>query len=168
MPSTAAESAAGLDPATLRSDFPALDQRVAGKPLVYLDNAATTQKPKAVLEAIQSYYRRDNSNVHRGIHELSRRATEAYENARSRLADFVGAREAAEVVWTRGTTEAINLVAAAWGPANVGEGDEIVLSDLEHHSNLVPWQLLARRTGARLRFAESQDVSDSSSPGGGR
>ncbi|MFP3948278.1 MAG: cysteine desulfurase [Longimicrobiales bacterium] len=154
MPTTAAKTASELDPATLRSDFPALDQRVGGKPLVYLDNAATTQKPRAVLEALESYYARDNSNVHRGIHELSRRATEAYEGARSKLADFVGAAEAAEVVWTRGTTESINLVAGAWGPANVAEGDEILLSDLEHHSNLVPWQLLARRTGARLRFIE--------------
>jgi len=154
VPTTAAKTEAVLDPATLKSDFPALDQRVAGKPLVYLDNAATTQKPRAVLDALQSYYTRDNANVHRGIHELSRRATEAYEGARSRLADFIGANEAAEVVWTRGTTEAINLVASAWGSANVTEGDQIVLSDLEHHSNLVPWQLLAHRTGARLRFLE--------------
>ena len=157
VPQTAAKAVADLDPAALRSDFPALDQRVGGKPLVYLDNAATTQKPRAVLDALQSYYSRDNSNVHRGIHELSRRATEAYEEARTKLADFIGAADAAEIVWTRGTTEAINLVAGAWGSANVGQGDEIVLSDLEHHSNLVPWQLLARRTGARLRFIELDD-----------
>lgn len=146
-----------FDPAALRREFPALAQEVHGHPLVYLDNAATTQKPEAVLAALDGYYRRDNANVHRGIHELSRRATEAYEGARERVARWVGARSVAEVVWTRGTTEALNLVAWAWGSRHVGEGDEIVLSVQDHHSNLVPWQLLAERTGARLRYIEIDD-----------
>jgi len=123
-----------LDPVALRADFPALDQTVNGKPLVYLDNAATSQKPRAVIDALVQYYEHDNANVHRGIHELSRRAT--------------------VVVFTRGTTEAINLVAHGWGHALVKEGDEILLSVLEHHSNIVPWQLLAARTGAKLRYIE--------------
>jgi cysteine desulfurase/selenocysteine lyase len=144
----------GFDPIRIRGEFPALDQEVNGKPLVYLDSAATSQKPRAVIEAIDAYYEHDNSNVHRGIHELSRRATEGFEEARGKVAGWVGATEAAEIVWTRGTTEAINLVATGWGLDSVGEGDEIVLSVLEHHSNIVPWQLLARRTGARLRYIE--------------
>jgi cysteine desulfurase/selenocysteine lyase len=143
-----------LDAERIRADFPALHQEVHGRPLVYLDNAATTQKPQAVLDAIQHYYARDNANVHRGIHELSRRATEAYEGARAKVAAWVGATDPSEIVWTRGTTDAINLVAFGWGMDHVGEGDEILLSVLEHHSNLVPWQLLARRTGAMLRYIE--------------
>jgi cysteine desulfurase/selenocysteine lyase len=127
---------------------------VNGKPLVYLDNAATTQKPEAVLRARDGYYRHDNANVHRGIHELSRRATLAFEAARVTVAGWIGATDPAELVWTRGTTEAVNLVAWSWGMDNVRAGDEIVLSTMEHHSNLVPWQLLARRTSARLRFLE--------------
>ena len=140
--------------AEARRDFPALRQEVNGKPLVYLDNAASTQKPDAVIDAISRYYRRDHANVHRGIHELARRATEAYEGARERVARFLGAGDPAEVIWTRGTTEAINLVANAWGGTFLREGDEIVLSTQEHHSNLVPWQLVAARAGARLRFLE--------------
>lgn len=143
-----------LDVASIREDFPALHQEVNGKPLVYLDNAATTQKPEAVLRALDAYYRSDNANVHRGIHELSRRATVAFEEARATVASWIGAPEAAELVWTRGTTEAVNLVAWSWGLDNVRRGDEILLTTMEHHSNLVPWQLLARRTGARLRFLE--------------
>ncbi len=143
-----------IDAAALRTEFPALAQDVNGKPLVYLDNAATTQKPRAVLDALRAYYEHDNANVHRGIHELSRRATEAYEGARARTAEWIGAAHASELVWTRGTTEAINLMALGWGLWNVQMDDEIVLSTLEHHSNLVPWQLLARETGARLRFIE--------------
>ncbi len=149
-------AAPALDLEAVRADFPALDQQVAGKRLVYLDNAATSQKPTAVLDALDGYYRRDNANVHRGIHELSRRATEAYEEARRKVAAFVGA-DPGEIVWTRGTTEAINLVAWAWGTANVGEGDEILLTEMEHHSNLVPWQLLAARTGATLRYVGLDD-----------
>jgi cysteine desulfurase/selenocysteine lyase len=140
----------------VRAEFPALDQKVGGKPLVYLDNAATSQKPTPVLDALDGYYRRDNANVHRGIHELSRRATDAFEEARVKVARFIHA-DPAEVVWTRGTTEAINLVAWSWGTQNVGEGDEILLTELEHHSNLVPWQLLAQRTGAVLRYLELDD-----------
>ncbi len=140
--------------AAARRDFPALQQEVNGQPLVYLDNAASTQKPDAVIDAIARYYRHDHANVHRGIHELARRATEAYEGARRKVARFLGARDPAEVVWTRGTTEAINLVASAWSQTFLREGDEIVLSTQEHHSNLVPWQLAAARAGARLRFLE--------------
>jgi len=146
-----------FDVAALRREFPTLDQKVNGKPLVYLDNAATSQKPRAVIAALDDYYARDNANVHRGIHELSRRATMAYEDARAKVARWINAPDAAEVVWTRGTTEAINLVACAWGLDGLREGDEIVVTVMEHHSNLVPWQLLARRTGAKLRFIELDD-----------
>jgi cysteine desulfurase/selenocysteine lyase len=141
----------------LRGEFPALHQLVNGKPLAYLDNAATSQKPRAVLEVLEEYYRKDNANVHRGIHELSRRATVAYEDARGRTAEWLGAAEAAEVVWTRGTTEAINLVACAWGFEQLREGDEILLTTMEHHSNIVPWQLAARRAGAKLRYMEMDE-----------
>jgi len=146
-----------FDVDAVRRDFPTLHQEVNGKPLVYLDNAATSQKPRAVLDALASYYEQDNANVHRGIHELSRRATLAYEEARAKVARFIGAADPSEVIWTRGTTESINLVANAWGLDSVKRGDEILLSVMEHHSNLVPWQLLARRTGARLRFIELDD-----------
>ncbi len=146
-----------LDIARVRREFPVLDQEVNGKPLVYLDSAATSQKPRSVLKAVEAYYLHDNANVHRGIHELSRRSTEAYEDARGKVAGWIGASDPSEVVWTRGTTEAINLVATAWGLEHVGEGDEILLSVLEHHSNIVPWQLLARRTGAKLRYIELDD-----------
>jgi cysteine desulfurase/selenocysteine lyase len=146
-----------LDAHRIREDFPALRQEVNGKPLVYLDNAATTQKPRAVLDALERYYRTDNANVHRGIHELSRRATLAYEEARRTLADFIGAPDPAGLVWTRGTTEAINLVAGSWALDHLSEGDEIVLTEAEHHSNVVPWQLAAHRTGARLRYLGLDD-----------
>ncbi len=141
----------------IRQEFPTLHQEVNGKYLAYLDNAATSQKPKQVLAVVDRYYREDNANVHRGIHELSRRATLAYEGARERVAEWLGATEAAEVIWTRGTTESINLVAATWGMDNLGEDDEILLTTMEHHSNIVPWQLVARRTGARLRYLEMDD-----------
>ena len=143
-----------FDPATIRREFPTLEQSVNGRPLVYLDNAATSQKPRVVLDALRAYYENDNSNVHRGIHELSRRATVAYEESRAKVADWVGAAEPAEIIWTRGTTEAINLMSTAWGLDNVGEGDEILISVLEHHSNIIPWQLLARRTGAVIKYIE--------------
>jgi cysteine desulfurase/selenocysteine lyase len=136
----------------LRQDFPILDQRVHGHPLVYLDNAATSQKPRAVLEALERFHTRDNANVHRGIHELSTRATTAFEAARARTARFLNARRAEEIVFTRGTTEGINLVAQTWGLAHLRAGDQILLTELEHHSNLVPWQWLAQRTGARLVY----------------
>lgn len=135
----------------LRSQFPALAQEVNGHPLVYLDNAATTQKPQAVLDAIAHYYRADNANVHRAAHALSGRATRAFEAARETAARFINAPRCQEVIWTRGTTEAINLVAQSWGMNELKTGDEIILSTLEHHANIVPWQLVAQRTGAVIR-----------------
>jgi cysteine desulfurase/selenocysteine lyase len=125
--------------------------------LIYFDNAATTQKPRGVVEALRSYYEHDNANVHRGLHELSSRATEAYESARQRVATYLGAASADEIVFTRGTTESINLVAQAWGGKFLSAGDVILLTEMEHHSNLVPWQLLAERIGARLRFVPVRD-----------
>ncbi len=141
----------------IRKDFPILLEEIEGRPIAYLDNAATSQKPQIVLDAILRYYRESNANVHRGLHELSRRATDGYEGARVRVADWMGASSPEEIVWTRGTTEAINLVAASWGGENLAEGDEILLSEMEHHSNLVPWQLIARKTGAKLRYLELDD-----------
>jgi len=146
-----------VDWKAVREDFPILDQNVHGHPLVYFDNAATTQKPRAVVEALRSYYEHDNANVHRGLHELSSRATEAYEAARARVAQYLGATSADEIVFTRGTTESINLVAQAWGGKFVRAGDVILLTEMEHHSNLVPWQILAERIGARLRFVPVRD-----------
>jgi len=137
---------------SLRKDFPILDQQVHGHPLVYLDNAATSQKPRAVIEALSRFYENDNANVHRGIHELSRRATEAFEGARDRVAKFINARASSEIIFTRGTTEGINLVANTWGVKNLKAGDTIVLTEMEHHSNIVPWQLLAARCGAKLAY----------------
>jgi cysteine desulfurase/selenocysteine lyase len=138
----------------LRREFPILDQEVNGKPLAYLDSAATSQKPVQVLQAMDSYYRLQNSNVHRGIHYLSTLATTAYEEARQKVATFIGAPSDREIVFTRNATEAINLVAQTWGVDNLQAGDEIILSVAEHHANLVPWQMLAQRTGAVLRHAE--------------
>jgi cysteine desulfurase/selenocysteine lyase len=140
------------DWSALRKDFPVLDQKVHGQPLIYFDNAATSQKPKQVIETLDHYYERDNANVHRGIHELSNRATMAFEAARERSAKFLNARSSDEIIFTRGTTEGINLVATSWGNQNVKAGDVILLTEMEHHSNLVPWQLLAERTGAKLAF----------------
>jgi cysteine desulfurase/selenocysteine lyase len=149
---TVAAAPARIDVARIREDFPILAQRIHGHRLVYLDNAATTQKPRQVIEALVRYYETANANVHRGIHTLSMRASEQYEGARAKTAAFIGA-QAREVVFTRNTTESINLVARAWGDDNVHEGDEIVVTEMEHHSNLVPWQQLAARKRARLRFA---------------
>lgn len=140
------------DWAALRKDFPILDQKVHGKPLIYFDNAATSQKPRAVIDALVHYYECDNANVHRGIHELSNRATQAFEAARTRVAKFINARSAEEIIWTRGTSEAINLVASTWGATNLKSGDVILLTEAEHHSNIVPWQLLAQRTGAKVAY----------------
>ena len=136
----------------LRQDFPILDQTVHGHPLIYFDNAATSQKPRAVVEALVRYYERDNANVHRGIHELSNRATTAFEAARERTRQFLNARSTEEIIFTRGTTEGINLVANAWGNKFIKAGDVILLTEMEHHSNIVPWQMLAERTGAKLRY----------------
>jgi cysteine desulfurase/selenocysteine lyase len=141
-----------IDWSLLRKDFPILEQQVHGKPLVYFDNAATSQKPRVVIDALTHYYERDNANVHRGIHELSNRSTAGYEAARARVAKFINARSADEIIFTRGTTEGINLVAATWGPAHLKTGDAILLTELEHHSNLVPWQMLAQRTGAKIDY----------------
>jgi cysteine desulfurase/selenocysteine lyase len=141
-----------IDWQKLREDFPILNQQVHGKPLVYFDNAATSQKPRAVIDALVHYYEHDNANVHRGIHELSNRATAGYEAARVRSAKFINAPSAEEIVFTRGTTEGINLVASSWGAKNLKAGDVILLTEMEHHSNLVPWQLLAQRTGAKISY----------------
>jgi len=137
----------------IRGDFPILNQEVYGKPLAYLDNAATTQKPQCVIDAVNHYYACDNANVHRGVHALSERATANYEAARKRIAGFFNARSEREVIFTRGTTEAINLIAASWGGANIGKGDEVLITHMEHHSNIVPWQMLCERVGASLKVA---------------
>ena len=142
-----------INPAAVRRDFPVLSQSVNGRPLVYLDNAATSQTPRQVIDALVRYYETDNANVHRGIHALSMRASDQYERSRAHLASFIGERKAERVVFTRNATEAINLVAHAWGDRHVGTGDEILLTEMEHHSNIVPWQLLAQRKGARLVYA---------------
>jgi cysteine desulfurase/selenocysteine lyase len=143
-------TATGLDPAALRGDFPILDREVRGKPLVYLDSANTSQKPRQVLDAMADYYQRHNANVHRAVHTLSEEATHLFEQARGKVARFVGASERA-TVFTKNASEAINLVAYAWGLRNLREGDEILVTEMEHHSNLVPWQLVAGLTGARVR-----------------
>lgn len=134
----------------IRADFPALTQEVNGRPLVYLDNGATTQKPQCVMDCLAHYYQNDNSNVHRGAHTLSDRATQSYEAARDTVQTFLNASSRNEIVWTRGTTEAINLVAATWGRQNIQAGDQILISAMEHHSNIVPWQILCEQTGAEL------------------
>ncbi len=136
----------------IRSDFPILEQTVNGEALVYFDNAATSQKPNAVINAIRKYYETGNANVHRGIHELSNRATASFEGGRQRVASFVNAASADEIIFTRGTTEGINLVAATWGVANLKAGDKVLLTEMEHHSNIVPWQLLCERVGAELLY----------------
>lgn len=146
-----------FDVTAVRRDFPILAESVNGHQLVWLDNAATTQKPEAVIRRLNDFYMRENSNVHRGAHTLAARATDAYETARKTVADFLGASSPSDIVFTRGTTEAINLVAQAWGADHVGAGDEIVLSHLEHHANIVPWQQLAQRVGARLRIIPVDD-----------
>ena len=138
----------------VRTEFPILHQEVNGKPLIYFDNAASSQKPQAVIDAWLSYYQHDNANVHRGAHTLSARATDAYEAARHKVARFINARSEGEIIYTRNASEAINVVAYTWGWANLKEGDEVILSVMEHHSNLVPWQLIAQRTGAVLKFIE--------------
>lgn len=144
----------------VRADFPILHQEVNGKPLVYLDNAATSQKPLLVLNTIREYYEQYNSNVHRGVHTLSAKATDAYEGARDKVAAFVNAASRQEIVFTRNATEAINLVAYSWGTSNLQPGDEIILSVMEHHSNLIPWQLLAQRTGAVLKFVKLTETEE--------
>ena len=149
-----------LDVKAIREDFPILTQRIHGKPLVYLDNSATTQKPKAVLDALQRYYFEQNANVHRGVHTLSGRATDLYDAARVTAQRFLNAADPREIVYVRGTTEGINLVAQTWGRANIGAGDEIVLTEMEHHSNIVPWQILAQEKGARIRVVPLTDTGE--------
>ena len=144
--------AAALDPAAVRRDFPILDREVNGRRLVYLDSAATSQKPASVIDVMDDYYRRYNANPHRGVYAISEEATAAYESARQRVASFINAASPKEIIFTRNTTEAINLVRYSWGRANIKAGDRILLTEMEHHSNLVPWQLLAREVGAHLEF----------------
>ncbi|HAB0267909.1 TPA_asm: cysteine desulfurase [Listeria monocytogenes] len=146
-----------IDIQKIRADFPILAQEINEKPLAYLDNAATSQKPKQVIEALTHYYEFDNANVHRGVHTLAARATDAYESARGKVAKFIHAREVAEIIFTRGTTSAINLVVDNYAEANIEAGDEIVISYLEHHSNLIPWQQLAKRKGAVLKYIELEE-----------
>ncbi|MCT79488.1 cysteine desulfurase [Listeria monocytogenes] len=146
-----------IDIQKIRADFPILAQEINEKPLAYLDNAATSQKPKKVIEALTHYYEFDNANVHRGVHTLAARATDAYESARGKVAKFIHAREVAEIIFTRGTTSAINLVVDSYAEANIEAGDEIVISYLEHHSNLIPWQQLAKRKGAVLKYIELEE-----------
>ncbi|MCC5871520.1 MAG: cysteine desulfurase [Gammaproteobacteria bacterium] len=168
MSARAVSNIAAFDALAIRREFPILDQAVAGKPLVYLDNAASTQKPEAVVEAIAHYYRNDHSNVHRGAHALADRATEAFEQARMDVANFLvggkggvkGGVKREEVIFTRGTTEGINLVANAWGRSNLGAGDEILLTEMEHHANIVPWQMVAAATGAVIRVAPVLDSGE--------
>jgi cysteine desulfurase / selenocysteine lyase len=160
MTGVAGSSASALDVARIREDFPILQRRVHDRPLVYLDNAATTQKPEAVIERLNRYYRNENANIHRGVHTLSVEATDAYDAGRERIRGFLNAARASEIIFVRGTTEAINLVAATYGRANVGEGDEIVVSEMEHHSNIVPWQLLCGEKGARLRIVPITDAGE--------
>ena len=140
----------------IREHFPILNQDINGHPLVYLDSAATSQKPRQVIEAVKKYYEWDNANVHRGVHTLGSRATDAYEGAREKLAKFINAKSTKEIIFTRGTTTALNIVASSYGSSTVGEGDEIVLTQMEHHSNLIPWQQLAKRTGATLKYIPLQ------------
>ncbi len=153
-------ASAGYDVQRIRADFPILSRRVNGKPLVYLDNAATTQKPLAVIDAIGRYYRQDNANIHRGVHELSVRATEAYEAARTRVQQFLGAAQPQEIIFVRGATEGINLVAQSYGRPRLQPGDEVLITTMEHHSNIVPWQMVCEQTGARLRVVPISDAGE--------
>ena len=157
---TRAPSFGRFDIEAVRRDFPALHQRVNGRPLIWLDNAATTHKPQSVLDATSSFYGRDNSNIHRAAHTLAARSTELFEAGREKVRQFLGAGDAKEIVFVRGTTEAINLVAQSYGKQNVGEGDEIIVSQLEHHANIVPWQLLAQQTGAVIRVIPINDKGE--------
>jgi len=144
----------------IRNDFPTLHQEVFGHPLVYLDNAATTQKPQSVIDAVRHYYEKDNANIHRGVHSLSERATKDYEATRVTIREFFNANSTKEVIFTRGTTESINLVASSWGNANVKAGDEILVTHMEHHSNIVPWQMLCERTGATLKVVPMNEAGE--------
>ena len=144
----------------IRRDFPLLQRHVNGKPLIWLDNAATTQKPQAVIDATSKFYSQDYSNIHRGAHTLAQHSTDLYEGGREKVRRFIGAADAKEIVFVRGTTEAINLLAQTYGRAHVGHGDEILLTAMEHHANIVPWQMLAERTGATLRVGPINDAGE--------
>jgi cysteine desulfurase/selenocysteine lyase len=157
---TAPAAAPPLDVERVRQDFPILSERVRGKPLVYLDSAATSQKPRAVIDAVSRFYSAENANIHRGVHYLSERATVAYDEVRARVAQFLNAPSAETIVFTRGTTEAINLVAQSWGRGTLRPGDEILVTGMEHHSNLVPWQLVASQTGAVVRAVPITDAGE--------
>jgi cysteine desulfurase/selenocysteine lyase len=148
---------ASLDVSKIRDDFPILSRKVYGKSLVYLDNAATSQKPRQVISALTEYYEGYNANVHRGVHALSMEATDRYEEAREKVARFIGARQSEEVIWTRNTTEAINLVTGSWARSNLQPGDEVVVTEMEHHSNMVPWQMVTQERGATLRYLRLGD-----------
>ena len=156
-PRLSPQPVAGFDVERYRADFPILAERIHGHPLVYLDNAATSQKPEAVIRAITDYYRHDNANIHRGVHLLSQRATEQYEGTRAAVRAFINAGSANEIVYVRGTTEAINLVVQTYGQRHVGRGDEVIITAMEHHSNIVPWQMLCDEKGAKLRVAPIND-----------
>ena len=160
LPPHAAGKPAEFDVQNVRKDFPILSERVNGHPLIWFDNAATTQKPQAVIDRLSSFYAHENSNIHRAAHELAARATEAYEDARNTVRDFLGAPRSEEVIFVRGTTEAINLVAQSWGRANLRAGDEILITHLEHHANIVPWQIVARETGAVIKVAPVDDAGN--------
>ncbi len=150
----------GLDVAGLREEFPILRQSIHGKPLVYLDNAASTQKPHSVIDTLSRFYATEYANIHRGVHLLSEQATAAYEGAREKMRSFLNARDAREIVFVRGTTEAINLVARTFGRQRLGPGDEVILTEMEHHSNIVPWQLLCEETGSRIRVVPMNDAGE--------
>ena len=160
MTPTISRARVDLDVQTIREDFPILRQQIHGKPLVYLDNAATTQKPQAVIDRLTQFYSRENANVHRGVHLLSERATDAYEQARETVRRFIRATDRQEIVFVRGTTEAINLVASSYGGPAVGRGDEVLVTTMEHHSNIVPWQILCEEKGARLRVVPMTDAGE--------
>ena len=149
-----------LDIDKIRQDFPILHQEVNGKPLVYLDNAATSQKPRQVIEALDKYYQEDNANIHRGVHTLSERATADYEQARGKVRDFINAGSEKEIIFVRGATEGINLIAQSYGRTNLKASDEIIISTMEHHSNIVPWQLLCEQTGAILKVIPINDAGE--------
>ena len=160
MSTAPAGNASAFDVNRVRDDFPVLHQQVYGKPLVYLDNAATTQKPRAVIDAVRQYYERDNANVHRGVHALSERATAGYEAAREKIRILLNAASVREIVFVRGATEGINLVASSWGAANIGAGDEVLITGMEHHSDIVPWQMLCERVGAVLKVLPINDAGE--------
>ena len=151
---------ASLDVAKIRRDFPVLDEKIRDKKLAYFDNGATTQKPLTVIYAVQRFYTAENANIHRGVHFLSQQATFAYERARGRIGQFLNARDNSEIIFVRGTTEAINLVAHSYGRPNVGEGDEIIISHIEHHSNIVPWQMLCEEKSAKLKVVPINEAGE--------